>query len=99
LEKVKDDRFQFVMANKKKEKFKGDEPESAVAEKSKGIRAVEAKIEYYKGADIELDAGDIGLFEFENPKSNPIAQGFTLVWTPDPAKNVGGKGKMMVRFK
>lgn len=98
-EKIKDDRFSFVMANKKKAKFKGKDLEDAVAEECKAIRSVRADISYYKGDKMDFDAGDIGVFEIESPKSNPIAQGFTLVWTPDPAKNAGGKGKLMVKYK
>ena len=98
-EKTKDDRFDFLMANKKKEKFKGDEPEDAVAKKCEAIRWLRADISYYKGAKMEFDAGDMGLFEIAAPKSDPIAQGFTLVWTPDSAKNANGKAKMKVQYK
>jgi hypothetical protein len=98
-EKTKGDRFDFLMANKKKEKFKGDEPEDAVAKECEAIRWVRADISYYKGAKMEFDAGDMGLFEIEEPQSAPIAQGFTLVWTPDSAKNANGKAKMRVEYK
>jgi len=98
-EKTKGDRFDFVMSNKKKAKFKGDEPENVVAKECEAIRWVKADISYYKGAKMEFDAGDIGLFEIAAPKSDPIAQGFTLVWTPDAAKNANGQAKMMVEYK
>ena len=99
MEKTKDDRFEFLLADKKKARFKGNVSGDEVAKECKEIRSIKADIGYYKGPKIALDAGDIGNFEFENPKSNPIAQGFTLVWIPDPAKNAGGTGKMMVKFK
>ncbi|MFC7338681.1 hypothetical protein ACFQY0_15910 [Haloferula chungangensis] len=99
MERVEDDRFEFVMVDKTKAKFKGEVPEDVVAKQCQAIRWAEADISYYKGDKFEFDAGDIGSFEIENPKTNPIAQGFTLVWTPDPAKNAGGKGKLMIQYK
>ncbi|MEP4076679.1 hypothetical protein [Haloferula sp.] len=98
-EKIKDDRFNFVMANKKKAKFKGGVPEDEVAKECKEISSVKAEISYYKGGKIEIDGGGIGVMEIEDPKSAPIAQGFTLVWVPDPAKDKDGKGRMMLKYK
>lgn len=99
LEKAKDDRFSFVLTDKEKAKFKGDETVEAIAKECKEIRSFRADIGYYKGARLELDAGDIGQFKIEDPKPDLIAKGFTLVWTPDPAKNAGGKGKMTIEYK
>lgn len=98
-EKTKDDRFGFVMANKKKEKFKGDDTVEAAAKVCQEIKTIEADISYYDGPKIDLEAGDIGVFKIEKVSPDPIAQGFMVSWVPDPAKNEGGKGRMMLRFK
>ncbi|MGB6222836.1 hypothetical protein [Haloferula sp.] len=99
LERAEDDRFDFVKVDKKKAKFKGDETVEAVAKECGPFRYLRAEIENYNGGRFEFDAGDIGQFEFEKPDADLIAKGFTLVWTPDPAKNAGGKGKMLLEYK
>jgi hypothetical protein len=98
-EKLKADRFEFVLADKKKKKFKGGDTLDGIAKEAKVIQSMEADIDYFDGPRFELDAGDIGTLEFVNPGSDPVGEGFNLVWVPDPAKNEGGQGKLMIRFK
>ncbi|MEM9238220.1 MAG: hypothetical protein AAGB14_15720, partial [Verrucomicrobiota bacterium] len=98
-DKLKGDRFDFVLTNRKKAKFKGTAELGEVMEECESVRSARVEIDYYQGARLELDGSDLGAIVIKGKDTSPVGKGFTFIWKPDPAKNAGAKAKLTMQFK
>ncbi|BCX47104.1 hypothetical protein HAHE_10120 [Haloferula helveola] len=99
-DKADGDRIQVERSDGKKLRFDGWDPVWAEKEdvSGPGIKTARIDLDGYKGAKIDLESGDKGLFEFWNGEKRPLYKGFTFGWKPDPLKDPEGKARFTLKF-
>lgn len=97
--KTKRDRVDLVMADGEKNRFDVLDVVDASEMTGKGVRSARIDLSRWDGSRLELEAGDAGLFEFQNGGKKPVYKGFTLGWMPEPAKNPEGEARFVIEFK
>jgi hypothetical protein len=100
-EKAKKDRLELVRTDGKKLRLDVLTAIDAESAEFSGPGVAQARIDFagYKGHRFELAAGDAGTFEFWNRGMEPLIEGFTLGWKPDPAKDPDGKARATLRVR
>lgn len=95
------DRVDLKYTDEKRKKLKIDEKISADSKEINGPGIAEAKIEIssYKGRKFEFSTTSNATLKFWNGLTAPLYEGFFMVWTPDPAKNVDGKARLSFEVK
>lgn len=96
---VKRDRIDLVGIDGKKEKLDGFDPVNSEDVTGKGIRSARIDLDGYKGARLDVDAGDSGLFRLENQPESPLSKGFYMIWSADTEKDPESKGSFLLKFK
>lgn len=100
-EKAKRDRIDLVRGDGKKLKLDSLTPLDAESAEFNGPGIGSARIDLsgYKGHRFELGAGPNALFQFWNKGEDALYEGFTLGWTPDPAKDPAGAARFVIEVR
>jgi hypothetical protein len=100
-EKLEEDRIQLTLADRKKVKLSSTESVDASSKEfnGPGIMATEISLSPYQGKNFELAASPNSTMTFSNTKAGPLHEGFTVIWTADPAKDPKGAARMSIGMK
>ncbi len=98
---IEDDRIELTLTDKKRKKLKMDEKigTSNPEIDGPGIAEAEVEISTYKGRKFILSSSPETPMKLWNPQPRALHQGFSFVWTPDPAKDKEGKARMSIEVK
>jgi hypothetical protein len=100
-QKAKKDRVDLLRTDGKKLKLDLVTPLDAESEKFSGPGVAQARVdlEGYKGKRFDLEAGDLGHFQFWNKAEDELVAGFAFGWTSDAAKDPDGKGRFSLKVR
>lgn len=64
-----------------------------------GIAKAQVEFDSYQDHRFEAEATANSAMRLANSKPRPLRDGFTLTWAPDPAKDPGGKSRLVLDAK
>jgi hypothetical protein len=98
---LKDDRLAIVRTDDKHMKINGNDKigtDSKIINGS-GIAALKIEIAAYQGKVIEFSASPHSRMELWNRRDQPLHDGFTINWYPDPATDPAGTARLRFEVK
>lgn len=100
-DKIKDDRVQINRTDGKREKFSTTDPvDGGSAEVTgPGLGGVLIDISSYRGKKILLSASPNSSMALKNASKQPLGDGFSVVWTADPAKDPKAEARLLIDVK
>ncbi len=100
-EKIKNDRIDLKWTDGKRKKltFSEDVDTSSAEINGPGIAAAEIEVSVCAGKKFLLTSSPNTAMKLSNAKPAPLYRGFTLLWSPDPAKNQDGKARVSIELK
>jgi len=100
-DKTKDDKLQLNWTDGKRTKFAASEPVEAGSKEvnGPGITGVMIDFSSYKGKKILLTASPNSSIALSNATKQPLAEGFTIIWTANSAKDPGAKARLLIGVK
>jgi hypothetical protein len=100
-EKIKNDRITMKWTDGKGKKlgFFEDVDATSAEVNGPGIAAAEIEVSVCAGKEFLLTSSPNTAMKLYNAKPAPLYRGFTLQWSPDPAKNQDGKARVSIELK
>lgn len=100
-EKTKGDRVQLNWTDGKRTKFQASEPVEAASKEVSGPGVAGVLIDFssYKGQKIQLTAAPNSSMALTNASKQPLAEGFSIIWTVDSAKDPEAKARLLIGIK
>lgn len=98
---IKGDRISLTLADKSRKKLKLDDKigNSNPDLDKPGITEAEVEISSYKGRKFIFSTTPETPMKLWNPAQRPLHEGFSILWSPDPAKNPDGKARLSIDVK
>lgn len=98
---LEDDKITIKWTDGKKVKQTYEENVDASSEKfnGPGIASAEVDTASFSGKKITVTASPNSFFKMSNSNSEPLHKGFSLLWAPDVAKDVGNKAKLAIEVR
>lgn len=98
---LEDDKITIKWTDGKKVKQTYEENVDASSEKfnSPGIASAEVDTASFYGKKISVTAAPNSFFKMSNSNSEPLHKGFSLLWAPDAAKDIGNKAKLAIEVR
>jgi len=100
-EKIKKDRLQLILADKKRVKMETSGP--AVMDLTQinrvGIAAAQLGLSAYQGKEFEVTASENSMMKIVPAGAGPLHDGFSLSWSADSAKDPQGQARLAVKVK
>lgn len=100
-DKLKDDEVTVKWTNGKRQSITFEKPVDAGTPEfnGPGITAAEVKIAAYGKKKFLFNASANSVMKISNPKLASLSEGFSLQWSPDPAKDQDGKARLVFEVK
>jgi hypothetical protein len=100
-DKIKRDRLQLTWTDGKHLKQHTDKPVDASSKEINGPGIAAAQVEFSTMAEkrIEVAATTNSSIALSNPQLAPLNEGFSIIWTADPAKDPEGKARFNITVK
>lgn len=100
-EKIKDDKVQLVWTDGNKVKINGDEAVEGSSKEVTGPGITAAAIEFaaFKERKIQVIAAPNSSIQLSNPSKRQLVDGFSLLWSADPAKDPQAKARVAIEIK
>ncbi len=100
-EKLKDDHFAILWSDDKRVRFCGNDKLEAGSKKinGPGIAGLKVEVGSYQGKVFEFAATKNSRMELWCRLKQPLHQGFSINWYPDPAKDPEGKSRLTLDVK
>ncbi len=99
--KIKSDRIDLKWSDQKRVKLGFEDPIDAKSAEynGPGIASAEIDISSYKGHKFIIAASEHSTMTLANEKKEPLYKGFSLSWSPDPAKDPEMKTRLSIQVK
>ena len=100
-ERIKNDRLQLTWTDGKRGKPRTDKAVDAASKEvsGPGISALQLEFSSFQERRIELVAAANSSIALLNPRTAPLQEGFTAVWTVDAVKDPEGNARLAVEVK
>lgn len=100
-DKDKGDRLQLKRTDGKSVKLSLSEPANLSSPEvtGPGITALSFVISSHQGKEVECIATEGSSFTLSNTPGNPLTDGFIAIWPVDPAKDPGGRARLIFEVK
>lgn len=100
-DKIKDDKLQLNWTDGKRTKLPASEPVEAGSKEVSGPGVAGVLIDFssYRGRKILLTASPNSSMALSNASKQPLADGFSIIWTVDSAKDPGAKARLLIGVK
>ena len=98
---LEDDKITIKWTDGKKVKQTYEENVDASSDKfnGPGIASAEVDTASFYGKKITVTAAPNSFFKMTNSNSEPLHKGFSLLWAPDAAKDIGNKAKLAIEVR
>ena len=100
-DKIKKDRLQLILVDKKRAKLETAEPAGAELQQINGVGVTAAQLGLaaYQGKEFEITASENSRMTISSAGSGPLHDGFSLNWSADPAKDPQGHARLAIKAK
>lgn len=100
-DKLKDDGVTVKWTDGKRQSITFEKPVDAGTPEfnGPGINAAEVKIATYGKKKFLFNASSNSVMKISNPKPASLSEGFSIQWSPDPAKDKDGKARLAIEVK
>lgn len=100
-DKIKGDKVQITWTDGKKAKIPANKPVDGASKEVSGPGITAAALDFseFRDREIQLTASPNSSMALSNKPNQPLAEGFSLIWTADTAKDPDGKARLAISIR